>query len=63
MKEKIKSIKKELVVLVILLLSFVFITLGISYAFLTYVRQGSTENAIITCNVTFVYDEKNALGN
>ena len=55
--------KKQLIVSIVLLLSLVLITVGISYAFFTYIGQGSTENTITTGNLTFVYDEKNAQGN
>ena len=55
--------KKQLIVSIVLLLSLVLITVGISYAFFTYIGQGSTENTITTGNLTFVYDEKNQSGN
>ena len=60
--EKQKS-KKQLILSVVLLISLVLITVGISYAFFTYIGKGSTENTITTGNLTFVYDEKNQSGN
>ena len=55
--------KKQLIVSTVLLLSLVLITVGISYAFFTYIGNGSTENTITTGNLTFIYDEKNQSGN
>ena len=57
----LKEIKKLLIVASIVLL-FV-ITLGVTYAFFTYVKDGTTENTIKSGSITFLYDEINQSGN
>lgn len=44
-------------------LSLVLITAGVTYAFFSYAKQGTTENSITTGTITFLYDEKKAEGN
>lgn len=44
-------------------LSLVLITAGVTYAFFTYTKQGTTENTITTGTITFLYDELAAEGN
>lgn len=63
-----KETKKEIrrtsrVLLVLSLFLLVAITAGVSYAFFTYTKLGSTENTITTGTITFLYDEQNAEGN
>ncbi len=55
MKEKRN--KKELLAVGLLVFSLVLITIGATFAFFTYSRQGTTENKIQTGNLTFIYDE------
>ena len=38
-------------------LSLVLITAGVTYAFFSYVKEGTTENTITTTTITFLYDE------
>lgn len=63
-----KDTKKEIrtqsrIVLVLAIFLLVAVTVGVSYAFFTYARLGTTENTITTGTITFLYDEKNASGN
>ena len=55
--------KQGMIVTSILLVSLVFVVIGVSFAFFTYSRQGSKENTITTGSLTFVYDEQKAEGN
>ncbi len=55
MKEKRN--KKELIAVSLLVFSLVLITVGATFAFFNYSRQGATENKIQTGTLTFVYDE------
>ena len=59
--KNLKEIKRLLIVASIVLL-FV-ITLGVTYAFFTYVKDGTTENTIKSGSITFLYDEINQSGN
>lgn len=54
---------KSRLVLVLAIFLLVAVTIGVSYAFFTYARLGTTENTITTGTITFLYDEKNASGN
>lgn len=60
-KKEIKQQSRTLLILALFLL--VAVTAGVSYAFFTYTRLGTTENTITTGTITFLYDEKEALGN
>lgn len=67
MKEKTET-KKEIknqsrILLILALFLLVAVTAGVSYAFFNYTRLGTTENTITTGTITFLYDEKEALGN
>lgn len=61
LKKEIKQQSRTLLVLALVLL--VAVTFGVSYAFFNYTRFGTTDNVINTGTVTFLYDEKEALGN
>lgn len=63
-----KEIKKEIrqqsrTLLIMALFLLVAVTAGVSYAFFNYMRLGTTDNVITTGTITFLYDEKEALGN
>lgn len=63
-KETKKEIRQQSRILLILaLFLLVAVTAGVSYAFFNYTRLGTTENTITTGTITFLYDEKEALGN
>ena len=57
--EKKRNIK-ELIAVCLLVLSLVLITVGTTFAFFQYSRQGTTENTLHTGTLTFIYDEKRA---
>lgn len=44
-------------------ISLVLITAGVTYAFFSYAKQGTTENVIKTGTITFLYDELEGEGN
>jgi len=44
-------------------LSLVLITAGVTYAFFSYTKEGTTENTISTGTITFYYDELEGEGN
>lgn len=44
-------------------ISLVLITTGVTYAFFSYTKQGTTENVIKTGTITFLYDELEGEGN
>ena len=55
--------KKKQIIIALLLVALLCLTFGVSFAFFTYMKQGSTINSITTGNLTFYYDEKEAIGN
>ncbi len=55
-----KRDKKGLIAVCLLVLSLVLITVGTTFAFFQYSRQGTTENTLHTGTLTFVYDETRA---
>lgn len=66
--EKKNDIKREIktqsrILLILALFLLVAVTAGVSYAFFNYTRLGTTENMITTGTITFLYDEKNTIGN
>lgn len=60
-KREIKNQSRILLILALFLL--IAVTAGVSYAFFNYTRFGTTDNTITTGTITFLYDEKDALGN
>jgi len=63
-KETKKEIRQQSRILLILsLFLLIAVTVGVSYAFFNYTRLGTTENTITTGTITFLYDEKEAVGN
>lgn len=60
-KREIRQQSRTLLILALVLL--VLVTAGVSYAFFNYTRMGETENTITTGTITFLYDEKEAVGN
>lgn len=51
-----------LVLSILGVLSLVLITAGVTYAFFTYAKLGTTENVISTGTITFIYNENSANG-
>ncbi len=54
---------KGLIAVCLLVLSLVLITVGTTFAFFQYSRQGTAENKIETGTLTFIYDEKRSDAN
>ena len=57
-----KNKKKGLVLSVIAVVMLLVITIGISYAFFSYTKKGTTENSIKTGTITFLYTEVTGVG-
>lgn len=60
-KKEIRQQSRTLLIMSLVLL--IAVTAGVSYAFFNYVKLGTTDNVITTGTITFLYDEKEALGN
>ncbi|MCI5967126.1 MAG: glycine-rich protein [Tenericutes bacterium] len=54
--------KKQLVLTVIAIVTLIVITIGVSYAFFSYTKKGTTENSIKTGTITFLYTEVTGVG-
>ncbi len=54
--------KKNLILVILILLSLVVLTTGVSYSFFKYIKQGTTDNIIKTGKITFLYTEVEANG-
>ncbi len=52
-----KKNQKKKVMILVLVLGLVLLTIGGTYAFFTYTRQGQQENVLTTGRLYFVYDE------
>ena len=65
MWEEYKMNKKSTGLLLSILgvISLVLITAGVTYAFFSYAKEGTTENTITTGTITFYYDELEGAGN
>ncbi|MEG1986940.1 MAG: hypothetical protein RR047_00540 [Bacilli bacterium] len=59
MREK----RKQVFLGILLIISFIMVVLGTSYAIFTFAKAGTVENTITTGNLTFVYDEQVGQGN
>ena len=60
-KKEIRNQSRVLLALALVLL--IAVTAGVSYAFFNYTRLGTKDNIITTGTITFIYDEKEAIGN
>ena len=54
--------KKNLVLTVIAVVMLLVVTIGVSYAFFSYTKKGTTENSIKTGTITFIYTEVTGVG-
>ena len=54
--------KKGLMLSVIGILGLIAITIGVSFAFFSYAKEGTTENSITTGTITFLYTEVSGVG-
>ena len=58
-----KNIKKKQVLLTLLgVISLIVITVGVTYAFFNYAKEGTTDNTIKTGSITFLYTEVSGVG-
>ena len=53
---------KKIIVTVLAVISLVVITIGVSYAFFNYMKEGTKENSITTGSITFLYTEISGVG-
>ena len=54
--------KKSLFLSVIGILGLIAITIGVTYAFFSYAKEGTTDNTITTGTITFLYTEVSGVG-
>ena len=57
-----KNRGKQIIVTVLAIVSLIVITVGVSYSFFTYTREGTTENVIKSGSITFLYTEVSKVG-
>ena len=54
--------KKEIILSILGIVSLILITVGVSYAFFNYAKEGTKENSIETGTITFLYTEVSKVG-
>ena len=52
-----KNKKKQIIITLIAIISLIVITVGVTYAFFNYAKEGTTDNMIKTGSITFLYTE------
>ena len=57
-----KNKKKQIIITLIAIISLIVITVGVTYAFFNYAKEGTTDNTIQTGSITFLYTEVNGVG-
>ena len=57
-----KNEKKEILWMLVALVSLAVITLGVSVAFFNYTKEGTTENTVTSGTITFLYTEVSGVG-
>ena len=57
-----KNNKKTVIVTLIAIISLIVITVGVTYAFFNYAKEGTTDNTIKTGTITFLYIEVSGVG-
>ena len=57
-----KNKKKQLIITLVAIISLIVITVGVTYAFFNYAKEGTTDNTIQTGSITFLYTEVNGVG-
>lgn len=58
----LKNKKKGLILAIFGIVSLVLITVGVTYAFFNYAKEGTTDNTITTGTITFIYEETDKQG-
>ena len=59
---KKNSKKKQIIITLIAIISLIVITVGVTYAFFNYAKEGATDNTIKTGSITFLYTEVSGVG-
>ena len=57
-----KNKKKQIIITLIDIISLIVITVGVTYAFFNYTKEGTTDNTIKTGSITFLYTEVSGVG-
>ena len=57
-----KNKKKQIIVTLVAIISLIVITVGVTYAFFNYAKEGTTDNTIKTGSITFLYTEVSGVG-
>ena len=57
-----KNKKKQIIITLIAIISLMVITVGVTYAFFNYAKEGTTDNTIKTGSITFLYTEVSGVG-
>ena len=59
---KKNSKKKQIIITLIGIISLIVITVGVTYAFFNYAKEGTTDNTVKTGSITFLYTEVSGVG-
>ena len=57
-----KNKKKQIIITLVAIISLIVITIGVTYAFFNYAKEGTTDNTIQTGSITFLYTEVSGVG-
>jgi len=57
-----KNKKKQVIITLIAIISLIVITVGVTYAFFNYAKEGTTDNVVKTGSITFLYTEVSGVG-
>ena len=57
-----KNKKKQIIITLMAIIILIVITVGVTYAFFNYAKEGTTDNTIQTGSITFLYTEVSGVG-
>ena len=57
-----KNKKKQIIITLVAIISLIVITVGVTYAFFNYAKEGTTDNVVETGSITFLYTEVSGVG-
>ena len=57
-----KNKNKKIIITLIAIISLIVITVGVTYAFFNYAKEGTTDNTLQTGSITFLYTEVSGVG-
>ena len=57
-----KNKKKQIIITLVAIISLIVITIGVTYAFFNYAKEGTTDNVVKTGGITFLYTEVSGVG-